>query len=184
MRSTQVHTLTSSSLKLLLSSCQSQWSFPSDSVLWPRGQEPDVHSPDYKCGCKPVICAVAGRNLWSLPCVQTTSNLIRVHMQMSAGVVEVIKRGGVRVGVSELMWFEKYCCCCCCCCCLSVMTGMNWVWRGFFFFFFPPSEHHILHLLAYKSPCAVCLKAPLASGSVNLFVVRLSSEKKKNNHKC
>lgn len=47
--------------------------------------------------------------------------------------------------------------------------------KRFFFFFFNLSEHHILHLLAYKSPSAVCLKAPLASSSVNLFVVHLSN---------
>lgn len=52
--------------------------------------------------------------------------------------------------------------------------------------FFYPSELHILHPLAYKSPCAVCLKALLASGSVNLFVVHLKMGERgeKRNQKC
>ena len=32
-------------------------------------------------------------------------------------------------------------------------------------------QHHIVHLLAYKSPCSAHLEAPLGFGSVNLFVV-------------
>lgn len=58
----------------------------------------------------------------------------------------------------------------------------------FFFIFFNPSELHILHPLAYKSPCAVCLKALLAPGSVNLFVVHLlngrQGEKKEPEMSC
>lgn len=41
---------------------------------------------------------------------------------------------------------------------------------------FPLPQHHIPHLLTHKSPCSSHLKAPLAFGSVNLFVVCLSNE--------
>lgn len=47
-----------------------------------------------------------------------------------------------------------------------------------YFFFFNPPKLHILHLVAYKSPCAVCLKALLAPGTVNLIVVHLKMGEK------
>lgn len=43
-------------------------------------------------------------------------------------------------------------------------------------------EHHIPHRPTHKSPCSAHLKAPLAFGSVNLFVVCLSNEN--SNWKC
>ncbi len=43
-------------------------------------------------------------------------------------------------------------------------------------------QHHIPHLLTHKSSCSAHLKAPLAFGSVNLFVVCLSNEN--SNQKC
>lgn len=93
---------------------------------------------------------------------------------MTHSAIVVMRKQSVRVCQS---------CCdlkceCCCCCHRSVPPRDELGLRRDFYL----SQHHIPHILTYKSPCAVHLKAPLAFGSVNLFVVRLSNEN--SNQKC